>query len=266
MSGLQYVGKNPDSDNTIITMAAADAVDQTLVVSTTYVNGIVSQKTTPLVDKDYIDQQDALRAHIFSVDLMDENYIPVSELGQPNGVATVDNFGNITAGQIPSTAITDRPTLYYEAASQGIIYLTPGNTHTVSSTANSREYRLASIMVPDPGYPWYPLCFGFVQGYAGGADPGRGHTNSNLGQLTVQAPQGISDTIYSSCIGTSDLVTNNYTLIPYAAAGAPATTPANHPPVTGSLQLDLYGSCYQGSSYTWSGTGLIYYIFVFPSM
>lgn len=266
MSGLQYVGKNPDSDNSIITMGAADTVDQNLVVSTNYVNGVISQKTTPLVNKAYVDQQDATRAHKFSVDIMDENYIPVAELGQPNGVATLDNSGSITAAQIPSTAVTDRPTMYYEASSQGTIYLAPGQTHNVISTSNSREFRLASITIPDPGYSWYPLPFAFVQGHAGGADPGRGHTNSNLGQLVVQPPQGISDTIYGACIATSDLVTNNYTLIPYASASSPVTTPINHPAITGSLQLDLYGSCYQGSAYTWLGTGLVYYILVFPSM
>lgn len=265
MSGLQYVGRTPDSDSSIINRSYADALDDTLVVTDGYVNSVISTKVTPLQTPAYVDQQDLLRAHKLSVDIMDENYVPLTDLGQPNGVATTDNYGSITVSQIPSTAVTNRTSLYYEAASQGIVYLQPGNTQSVISTSNSRETRLASITVPNPGYPWFPLCFAFVQGKSGGADPGQGHTNTNVGQLVVQPPQGVSDNIYAAAICLSSMNYNFHTLLPNARVGSPAVTPLTFPAVTGSLQLDLYGSCYTGSSYTWSGTGLAYYILVFPA-
>lgn len=105
---------------------------------------------------------------------MDENYVPLTELGQANGVATTDNYGSITTAQIPSSAVTNRTSLYYEASSQGVVYLAADATHTVISTSNTREFRLASIYVTDPGYPWYPLAFAWVLGKSGGTDPGQG--------------------------------------------------------------------------------------------
>ena len=265
MSGLQYVGRTPDSDSSIINRSYADALDETLIVTDGYVNSVISTKATPLQTPTYVDQQDLLRAHKLSVDIMDENYVPLTDLGQPNGVATTDNNGSITVSQIPSTAVTNRTSLYYEAASQGIITLQPGHTQQVTNTSNSREATLASIIVPDPGYPWYPLCFAFVQGKSGGTDPGQGHTNTNIGQLVVQPPQGVSDSIYAATICLSSMSYNLHTLLPHARVGNPAVTPLTFPAVTGSLQLDLYGSCYTGSSFWWSGDGLAYYILVFPA-
>jgi len=265
MSGLQYVGRTPDSDSSVINKSYADALDDTLVVTTDYVNSVISTKATPLTTPAYVDQQDLLRAKKLSVDIMDENYVPLTELGQANGVATTDNYGSITTAQIPSSAVTNRTSLYYEASSQGVVYLAADATHTVISTSNTREFRLASIYVTDPGYPWYPLAFAWVLGKSGGTDPGQGHTNTNVGQLVVQPPQGVSDSIYASALCLSSMKYNFHSVLPSGQVASPAVTPLNFPAVSGPLQLDLYGSCYTGSSYIWSGTGLVYYILVFPA-
>ena len=274
MSGLQYVGRTPDSDSSVINKSYADALDDTLVVTTDYVNSVISTKATPLTTPAYVDQQDLLRAKKLSVDIMDENYVPLTELGQANGVATTDNYGSITTAQIPSSAVTNRTSLYYEASSQGVVYMAPDEahstpqlpfTHPVISTSNTREFRLASIYVTDPGYPWYPLAFAWVLGKSGGTDPGQGHTNTNVGQLVVQPPQGVSDSIYASAICLSSMKYNFHNVLPSGGVASPPVTPLNFPAVTGPLQLDLYGSCYTGSSYIWSGVGLVYYILVFPA-
>lgn len=47
MSGLQYVGRTPDSDSSVINKSYADALDDTLVVTTDYVNSVISTKATP---------------------------------------------------------------------------------------------------------------------------------------------------------------------------------------------------------------------------
>ena len=263
MSSLTYIGKTPDSDSSVITKAFADTTDVSLAVTTAYVNSLIAQQVTSLVTPTYVNQHDALRAHKSDVDLADANYVPLTQLGQANGVATLDSSGNITDSQIPSGIVVDRPTVYYDVATQGTVYLAPGTTHTTTSNA-SREFRIASITIADPGYPWFPLCFGGVQGRAGGTpNADRSHGNGIYGKLVVQPPQGVSNIIYALAVAQSDSVFGFHPLIP---AGEPGVTPITHPRIVGSLQLDLYASCFAGSSYIWSGDGMTYRIRVVPAL
>ena len=159
--------------------------------------------------------------------------------------------------QIHTTITTDRTARSHvgTAAFSG--------TYTATTTT-PRERKLASVTIPDPGFAYIPLPFGSVTGQAGGT-PGLYPWNGNgvCGLLTVCPPQGSGETIYGMGAGTDSPVSGTYPIFPY---GASNTTPGNRPAVTGSLVLDLYGSCFQGSGYTFSSAGLSFYVIVVPAL
>jgi hypothetical protein len=212
-----------------------------------------------------VDAGDVLRAHKTDVDAADTNYIPLIDVGVANGVANLDLNGDLLASQLPSGIMIDRPVLSYSIGSTGTIYLGSGNSQLVATTT-SRELLIASMVIPDPGFAWYPMSFAWVYGYAYGADNGRFYGNNNYGQLVVQPPAGISDTIYAAGIGPSDVRASFTPVIPSCPVNPPGTTPSTQPPINGSLELDLYGSCFSGSGYVWMGIDLVWYTFIYPSM
>lgn len=262
MGSLQYIGRSPDSDSSVTTKKYAVDFDATVAVTEDWVQAAISAKLPYLTTNTYVDQRDALRAKKSAVDAADNSYVPLTQVGQPNGVATLDSDGNVTSSQLPTGIQTNRVPLYYNAATQGTIDLGSGSTHTCTTTT-TREYRIASITIPYPGFAWYPMCFGQVVGYAQGTDNGRFEGNTNYGALTVQPPAGTSDIVYAKGIGGSDIHPNFYQLFPYGGAN---TTPITQPHLHTSLQLDLYGSCWTGNQYVWSGSNLMFHVLVMPAI
>jgi hypothetical protein len=266
MVALQYRGPTPGTDSSVVPKSWADGENATVVVTSNWVNSqIITEATNDdLQPQSYVDSEDALRAHKTDVDTADTLYVPTSKLGAANGVASLDSTGDLVAAQIPSGTLTDRITKGYDAATNGTIYLTSGNTHTVTTTT-LREYKLASIPIPDPGYPWFPLPFALVGGYSSGPNPSdRTKGTGNLGLLTVMPPSGVSDTIYgtTACAGAYN-VPSYYPLLPYGASG---DTPTTVPAVQGALELDLWGCCFTLTSYIFTGTGLTFSVLVVPVM
>lgn len=267
MATLQYRGPTPNSDGSVVTKAWADGQYAAIAVTTSWVN---SQITTEVNNSNlqlpsYVDAQDALRAHKTSVDAADLNYVAVSRLGAASGVASLDSSGNLPLAQTPSGVTVSRVGSSYSLASgSGTQYLGVGATHTVN-TQTPREFRLASITVPDPGYPWRPMCYGAVGGYsAGGSAPAdRSMGTGNLGLALVVPPAGISDVIYGHAVCSGSTHLDFYPLLPYAVANE---TPLTIPPITGSLELGLWASCFSSSGYVFTGTGLQFTVQVQPAM
>lgn len=283
MATLTYVGRAPDTDSTLVPKSYADAQQASLAVTTTVVNQLIATAAQNLTTKSYADAEDALLAHKTDVTAADNSYLAATALGVASGVASLDSSGNLTAAQLPASGLfTDRVATAYSVAQPstglpvlggtlstvtgavGSVLLGVGASHTVTTTT-VREFQMASLVIPDPGYPWRPLPFAWVQGNSsGGTNPGtRLSGNGDYGLITCCPPSGVSNTVYGVGVCTASFVTDTYLLTPYAGANQ---TPLSAPPITGGLELDLFGSCWSGTSYTFYGTNLVYFCLVVPSL
>jgi hypothetical protein len=260
---LQYVGRLPDSDSTVVPKSSADALSAELAVTTAYVNAQAALVAEGLTTKAYVDAQDALLATQAQVIAADAAYVPLTKLGVANGVASLDSSGNLTASQVPTSLLTDR-TIQSQTCSGAGILLVPGASHTVSTTS-PREYQLGTIEVADPGFPWRPLPFAWVQGgdLNATAPPTQQAGTGNFGLLSVMPPQGVSDIVYGVGLCTDSYLPDTYLVTPYAGAGQ---TPSQAPAIVGSMELDLFGCVASGSEYTYLGNGFVYFIQIVPSL
>lgn len=287
MATLQYIGRSPDSDSTIVPKSYADAQQASLAVTTGVVNTLISGSAVGLTSKAYVDSGDAAHAQQAAVIAADNNYVAASKLGVASGVASLDSSGNLITGQIPTSGVvTDRVATCYSIGTSsgstgglgglvgglvntvtgavGTILLGTGSSHTCN-TSSPREFKIATITIPDPGYPYRVLPFAWVQGNSSaGIDPGtRTLGNGDYGLLTCMPPSGVSDQVYGIAVCTASRFTDSYLLTPYAVLNQ---TNISVPAVTGSLILDLYGSCWSGATYTFYGTNLSYFVWVVPGL
>lgn len=261
MATLQYVGRNPDSDSIISPKSYTDAANTASAVTTAIVNTKIAAAAATLTSAFYVDTQDAALAHQADVTSADTAFIATTQLGVASGIASLDSSGNLTTAQVPGGVVTDRVALSYAGAVIGTFTA----DHTVT-TIGTREFKLATVSIPDPGFPWYPLPFAWVAGDASAGSPpaSRQVGNGNYGLLTVQPPVGSGNTIYGVGICTASFYTDFYSVIPYAPAG---TTPSGQPAIAGALTLDLYGCCYSTAGhYTFKPTNLTYFVLCVPAL
>jgi hypothetical protein len=262
---LPYVGRLPDSDATVVPKGYADSYSATLAVTTAYVNAQTALVAEGLTTQSYSDTQDALRITQAAVTADAANYVLATKLGVANGVASLDTNGNLTASQVPTGQMTDRTIQCVVATvATGGITLLPGQSHAVATTS-AREFRLASIPCPDPGFPWRPIPLGTVSGNDSGAPQpaNRSVGTGNYGLLTVMPPQGVSDIVYGIAVCTDSYYTDTYPILPYAFNGQLLSTA---PAVVGALELDLFGCVATGAEYTYLGQGLSFFVLQVPSL
>jgi len=265
VAGLEYRGRTPSSDSHLVAKGFSDTTYAAKKVDAAYVDAALAaaKSSANLANEDYVDAGDAMRAQKTDVDAADTAYIPASQLGAVNGVASLDADGSLIAAQVPAGILTERLATSYTAAEHGTVNLTAGLVQEVSTT-NIREVKLAGIPVPDPGYPWYPLPLAWVGGLSGGVDPGNRRLGTNdFGRLLVLPPAGVSDVIYGATVCTGVPYLDYYPVLPHATTGG---TPMTHPPIHGALQLNLYASLWSGTSYVFHGTGLTFMVFQVPAM
>lgn len=265
MSSLQYKGRYPDSDSSLVHKTYADAANQSLIVDANWVNVTVATAVTTnsLQTPTYVNNQDALRAHKSVVDAADNNYLPLAALGMSGGIATMDGL-HLNASQVPDGVMVNRVAKIYDLDNYGVAYLTPGTTHTVTTTT-TREYKIASITVPDPGYPWIPLAFGMIGGwYNSTPDADRTIGTDNMAQVAVMPPSGVSDTIYAA--GALNAVPQRLNWYPILPHGGLNWTPTSVGHIDGPLTLDLYGCCYGVGGFVFTGNGLSFRVLAFPTM
>lgn len=261
MPTLPYRGRAPDSDGSVVNKKWSDDTNAAIVVTSDYVNSRIINEigTLELQTQTYIDTQDALRAQKTDVDAGDLLCVPASQLNAANGVAGLDSDGNLQTAQVPAGVLTDR----VARGSEATYLLAGGSTQTVTTT-NQREFKLAMVTIADPGFPWHPLPFGTVMGKAGGTDPVlRSRGNANAGLLTVLPPSSVSDIVYGAGVCTSSFYNDLYCVLPY---GESDLVPSGRPAIVGGLTLELYGSCYVGNSYIFSGTSMSFNILVLPAV
>ena len=263
---LEYVGRYPDTDSVVVPKAYADAANAATAVTTAFIDAQVASQGANLVTQAWVTQQVANYATQSQVSTADTAYLPLASLGAPSGVAQLNGTGTIPAGQLP-TLVTNRLPQTYNIATFGTNYL-GSNSETVTTT-NINEYIIASMPIPDPGYPWIPYPIVYISGQAAGTASGsRFVGNGNFGFLTLTPPSGISSTIYGSGVCTDDTVTNWYQLQPGCIGTNPGNpvTPVTQPPILGSLTLNLGACCWAGAGYTFNGPGLVFHITVLPAL
>lgn len=262
MANARMVSRAPDSDSSLVTKKYASDYNAGIVVDATYVNARIAAEiaSNSLQTKTYVDDNDALRAQTSQVTAADANYLNATQLGQANGVPLLDADGDIIAGQLP-TLVTDRVATAVAASGGGII-LGSSSQHTCT-TSSIREFKLATLAVTDPGFPWIPMPFATVTGWSADTDPGSRIVSTNsVGQLAVMKPTGTEVYGAGVCAGVYNRP-NLYVVMPY---GASNMTPITQPAITGGATLDLYGSCLQGTNYVFHGVNLTFHVLVVPSM
>lgn len=266
MAALESVGRNPDTDSVVIPKSYADADNAATAVTNAFIDSQCAGQGANLVTQGWIDGQVSNYATRSAVNTADAAYLPLASLGAANGAAKLNSSGTIPAGQLPPLT-TNRLALSYSIATSGTNFL-GSNSRTVTTT-NLNEYIIASIPIPDPGYPWIPFPYAYISGQAAGSPSGsRFVGNGNFGFLTVMAPAGISNTIYGAGVCTDDPVTNWYQLVPGCNATTPGNpvTPISQPPILGPLTLNLGCCCWAGAAYTFNGPNLVFHITVLPAL
>jgi hypothetical protein len=260
MARVRYEGKAPDGDDGLVSRGwvTGTALPEQ-AVTTEFINGEITRVVTAnnLQGKSYVDAQDLLVAKLADVQAADNLYLNSSARGTT--VASLNASGTLTSTQVDTaTLVTDCVARSHAATGASF------SGSVTSTTTITRDKLLATVTIPDPGFSYHPLPFGFVSGQAGGT-PGLYPWNGNgiLGQLTVCPAAGSGDTIYGlgACSDTPSATL--YPILPYAASN---TTPTTRPAVNGSLTLNLYGCCLQGNGYTFLAAGLGFYVIVIPAM
>lgn len=191
------------------------------------------------------------------------NYLRVAQFGAHSGVAQLNSSATVPTAQMPSSGIvTDRITTCYSVTDKavGTIYLTALATATSDSV---QDVHIASLSIPDPGWPWVALPFAWVLGNSeaqSGVTYQRMSGNAETGQITVTSGSGSSAVTYGIGVGASSIYPSLIPLVPFAGSKqAPSA-------LNGALVLDLWGSTANGSStgYQFSPTGLVYFVLVAP--
>jgi hypothetical protein len=260
MAGVRYEGKDPDGDDGLVNRGwITGTALPAQAVTAEFINGEITRMVTTnvLQGKTYVDDQDRPLAKIADVNTADNLYLNSSARGTT--VASLNASGTLLTDQFDTaTLVTDCVARSHVAAA-----LTWSGTRT-ANTSIVRDQLLATVTIPDPGFPYHPLPFGSVAAQAGGT-PGLYSWNGNgiLGQLTVCPAAGSGDTIYGLGACSDSPTPTPYPILPYAGSN---TTPAIRPATTGSLTLNLYGCCLQGIGYTFLAAGLSFYVIVIPAM
>ena len=261
---LRYVGRYPDSDAVIVPASYAQTANAATAVTLNWIDSQVTNAAANLVNNAWVNQQVASYATQSQVSAALASYVPNTALDAASGIAQLGPDEEVPADSLP-VLITNSLAVNYDAVAVGTVYLASGNTYTVSST-NLGAYLIASVNIPDPGYPWVALPFAYVQGYAGGAASGsRLSGNGNSGLLTVTLPITTgTPVVYAAGLMTDDTLPNYYQCVPFGSATG-SMTPLTQPPIIGPATLQLSASCWTGNSYVVSGTGLVFYCLVLPA-
>lgn len=147
-----------------------------------------------------------------------------------------------------------------------------GQFHFVhgSATVHTREPRealLASVDVPDLGFPWIPVPFGIVWGRSlANKNADFAKSSSALGWLSVLDVNSTENTAYGIGAAEGSTQDTQSLVLPSSSATTTSTSSKKPEPVTGPMTLGLYGSKWLGSdAYLFLEQASRFYVFVAPS-
>lgn len=252
MPAWKHVGRNPNSDASMVTKAYVDERRTALAVTPQYILDVVDNYASAisLVDQSYIDERDATRAKIADVDTADDLYLAAADRGASNGVASLDGSGTVPMSQLPTPLVTSLPMTYVEAQT---VNLEAEQTVTSSVT---KTYQAAVLTITDPGFPYVVLPFAMISGRCPGTiDHSRRVGGDNFGKMTILTS---SDVLMGAGVADNLLRSTTYPVVPTAPL---STTPTLQ---GGNLTLRLWLALYSGTQYTFEPDGFRFYALVLP--
>lgn len=257
-SPLRYVGRVPDTLASVTSRSDVKVFSDSVKMTVDYINQAMDRQVPILATLEKVIQEDKKRATKAEVLAADEKHYPATG----HGLATLDP----DTGMLPISAAPLDDLVYDRTIKchNGTVNI------TTASPAVSNDYRnvlLATCEIPDPGYPYIPLPFAWVRG----ADPtgtttARWSGTGNTGRLLVMPTPGNGDVFYGA--GACTATTRNAYSVVVPVADPKATPTTTRKPLTGATTLCLYGSCWTtdfAQSYTFSPTGLVFYVLLFPA-
>lgn len=252
MAGLRYVGRAPDNDSSIVHKKYVDDRYTVLKVDNAYINGEIATVGSTLTSTTYVDTADNGRAKKSAVDAADAGYLPVSQKGVANGVASIGSDGYIPSAQLPTLQTVRKPVF----KNADTVFLS--GTREVTTIA-LKEFRAATLTITDPGFPYQVLAFATVQGGAqNGTQPDDQHGTGNYGQINILRED---DKCYGKLVTSGQKAYDYFTVHPY---GAEDDTPTTYPALTGNTVLNLWIGLYGGTTYTFTSTNLVFYCLAYP--
>lgn len=252
MTGLQYRGRVPDTDFSVLHKKWADDNYDLVKVDAAFVNNAVATEGIPLVSQTYVDNQDNLREKITAVDTADLGYLLATVLGTASGVASIGADGYVPSAQLP-TLTTERKPFVVNATE---VLMT--GTHEVT-TLNNKEYRAANLTITDPGFPYIPLFFAYVSGGSlNGVQPSRMLGTGSYGQISVLRSDNLK---YAWTLCNSKKALDTFCAMPFADT---TINPTVLPPLYGTTQWSLWLGLWSGSTFTFTPTGFRFFAFVWP--
>lgn len=243
---LRYVGRYPDTEAAVAPHSYAIAANDKTKITTDYINKQVDALVAPLAKTDYVKQQDDLKAAKAAVTAADEQYFPLTG----HGLGTLDAYGYVTASQIPPSVASNRPAAFYTGTASI-------SSSVVSGTAR-RSLLLATVTIPDPGWPYTVMPFAWVTG----SDPNgllktRWAGTGNIAKVVVMPT--INDTIYGFGMCAASQKPGNYPITPSVEGGTAAK-------ITGGITLGLYGSLLNEAAGSYTFSSPIFFVIVLPAV
>jgi len=252
--GLKYVGRAPDADASVVTKKYVDDRYTLIKVDNPFISGEVTAAGVALTTQSYVDTQDALVAHKAAVDILDANYVPITERAAADGVASIGLDGYIPAGQLPTLQTVRKPVV----KNVDTIFIS-GQREVV--TINAKAFRAATLTIADPGFPYQVLAFAIIRGGAlNGTAASEWVGTGNYGQITIMRD---NDTVFGKTITSGQKELDYFYVLPY---GQLNTTPSTYPALTGSCVLDLWIGLYGGTTYHFTSTDLTFYAIAYPAI
>jgi hypothetical protein len=225
--------------------------------------------------------QNALIAQQSAVTTADSAYAATTALNANSGVAGLDSSGNLLTAQVNTgVVITDRVAKCYSIGAisgtagilGGSVTTTPGATGVILingsfevTTSGPPYAQLAQLSIPDPGWPWVPICSGLIMGDSSASTPApltRSQGTGNCGMVLVTALAHTTP-IYGIALCADSYETDTYPIQPYAA---PLQTPTTVPALTGAQTLAMWGTCWNSAPYTFYQANLMFGVQVVPAL
>lgn len=250
---VKYVGRTPNNDASLVTAGWADTRHTALAVDDAYITASVAAyaASAPLKNPGYVDTQDALRAAKTDVDLADAQCVPLADVGEDSGVASLDGSLYILDEQLPPLVLS-RPGFYAPATE---VFLT--SEQTLIST-NAKTLKAATIEIADPGYDYCALPMAHIRGRSVGAlGHSRRRGGDSSGRMTVL---DADDKLFGGGRTDTSMALNTFPVVPTAAVG-------DFPFVTsGDLTLHLWLALLSGTGYVFSDEGFTFFALVIPAI
>ena len=255
MSALQYKGRTPNSDFSMVHKKHVDTVYGAGKVDLAYINQAVSYEAMNQVMaiKDYVDYKDGTLAQKTTVDVADNNYLLASELGKPNGLVKLDSDTFVPLSAL-SGLQTERKAFFKNADT---LALTGVNTRVLTQV-NPREFEVGRLTIPELGFPYVPLLLAAVTGGSlAGTNATAALGTGNFAQLSILRSDNIK---YAYTLTSSQKTYETFSVLPHADADA---SPA---PLSGPNTFSLWAGLDRGTTYTLSAVGLSFFAIALPGL